>query len=96
MKDIYAFVSQQVFCGLVKENAQLISRSTHGFSFILRFLDQWILQRKLMFFDWEYLAIKEHRALEYIKENEDWLWLLLPNKIIEKTWSDADDIISIY
>ena len=96
MSNISSLVYQQIFCGLCKENALLISRSTHGLEWILNFLNQWILQRRLMLFDWEYLAIREKKALEQIKENEDWMWILLPNKIIEKTWNQMDEIISVY
>lgn len=96
VQDISRFTLQQVVCGLEKENAILISKSTNGLSWILYFLRYWILQRKLMMFDWEYLSIKERKALEYIKEYHDWVWVLLPNKIIEKIWSETDDIISLY
>jgi hypothetical protein len=94
--DIGRFTLQQAVCGLEKENAILISKSTDGLSWILFFLRHWILQRNLMMFDWEYLAIKERKAFEYMKENQDWLWILIPNKIIEKVWSQFDDLISVY
>jgi hypothetical protein len=96
MSNLTSLVYQQIFCGLCKENAILISRSRHGLRWILKYLNCWILQRRLMMFDWEYLAIKEKRALEFIKDYHDWLWLLLPAKIIEKTWNEMDEILYEY
>ena len=96
MQDIYRFTLQQAVNGLEKENAILISKSIDGLKWILYFLRYWILQRKLMMFNWEYLAIKEREAFEYIKENQDWIWILLPNKIIEKVWYETDKIILLY
>jgi hypothetical protein len=96
IQDMGRFTLQSVVCGLGKENAVLISKSTHGLSWILHFLQSWTIQKNIMMFDWEYLAIKERGALEYIKENQDCIWILLPNKLIEKVWSETDDLISLY
>jgi hypothetical protein len=96
MENIANLVVHQAIHGLFKENALLISKSTNGLPWILKFLNYWILQQRLWMFDWEYLAIKERDAFEYTKEKEEWLWLLLPNKIIEKTWNQMDEIISVY
>ena len=95
MGDISGLVFQQVVGGLFKENATFISRSFQGLPYILEFLSCWILQKRLWMFDWEYLAIKERKAFEYTKEKEEWLWMLLPNKRIEKVWNEIDDIVYI-
>ncbi len=79
--------------GLLKENADKISKAKNGITFVLEFLNYWEKQKTLYMFDWEYLAIESKNFLEWVKENQKWRWDRIPTDRIEKVWYEFDQKI---
>jgi hypothetical protein len=92
-EDIYSLQKlsiDQALNGLTQENANIISKSPNGITWILELLPYWEKQKTLFFFDWEFLAQYERNFLEWIKENQKYRWIRIPNEIIEKVWFRFD------
>jgi hypothetical protein len=93
MNNLINLSLNQALNSLTQENANIISKSRNGITWILELLTYWEKQGTLFFFDWEFLAQTERTFLEWMKENQKYKWNRIPNHIIENVWLQTDQKI---